>query len=107
MAVQISEDTARTISQLGLMVNKKTVYKSAAKNKHETSRALLKTLGIKHKPECLKCMINCEVKHEEDIDFWARKENLAPVYTLETCPRKIEVDGKQLKDLKKSTRKRR
>jgi hypothetical protein len=80
---------------------------SAKKNRATVSNMLLKSGGVKHKPECIKCTVNCEVKHQEDSEFWAVKANEPPKYTLDTCPKKTEVHGVSLRDLKKSVRKRR
>jgi len=85
-----------------MMARKDTSPKSAHKKRLLTSQLLLKR--VKHKGECVKCLVNCSVKHEEDVDFWALKEGLKPVYTLETCPK---VSDDKMKEAKKAQRKRR
>lgn len=103
-SVVIPDTTREEINKMALTVKHKTRQKSAIKTRHEVSKILLSTVRIKHKSECIKCLINCEVKHAEDTTFWARKEGLDPVYSLETCPK---VSNDKVKEAKKSQRKRR
>ncbi|NMC13582.1 MAG: hypothetical protein GYA34_11965 [Chloroflexi bacterium] len=86
-SAQVTPETKKTIQDLILRVKHTSDKKSARRKRYEASMVLLKTLEIKHKPECVKCMLNCEVKHKEDVEFWARIEGIEPVYNMENCPK--------------------
>jgi len=103
MAEELTYAAGVARQQMMIMVAKgNSTPKSAHKKRIETAKLLLKR--VKHKGECVKCLVNCSVKHEEDVDFWALKDGLKPVYSLETCPK---VSDDKMKLAKKAQRKRR
>ena len=104
---ELSDKSIATIHDLTLIGKPTKSTGSAKRRRVSESKTLLTSLGIKHRPECMKCGTNCTVKHMEDPDFWAVAEGLDPVYDFDTCPKKMEVATIGLKELRKSQRKRR
>jgi len=101
--VDLSYEAGKIRQEMIIATNRKVREKpSAYKKRIATSATLLKR--VEHKTECIKCLVNCSVKHDEDVDFRALREGLKPVYTLATCPK---VSNDKMKEAKKSQRKRR
>lgn len=44
---------------------------------------LLKAQGIKFGEKCSRCELNCVVKHEESVVFWANLEGIEPLYVID------------------------
>ena len=100
---ELSDATRKEI--YGLMLEAKgsklkrlTSYK---KRRHEESKSILKSLNVRHGALCDKCNVNCAVKHAEDSEFWAVKEGLKPLYTLDTCPKQSDLQRLKMKPHKR------
>jgi hypothetical protein len=51
---------------------------------------LLKAQGIKFGEKCSRCELNCVVKHEESVVFWANLEGIEPLYVIDQRDEIIE-----------------
>ena len=63
---------------------------SLKKKREESSLMLLKAQGIKYGEKCSRCELNCVVKHEESVAFWANLEGIEPLYVIDQRDEIIE-----------------
>lgn len=97
--VELSKESKKTINELMWMKDQRGLIRKIslkAKRKAE-SEILLKASKIPHGEKCSRCEVNCEIKHKESVDFWAKREGLEPVYNLETCPKQGELQRHRIK----------
>jgi hypothetical protein len=99
VTTELSEEGHRTIKELVLMGCGKKREKSKKRNKWSEKKTLLDAGKVRHKTECIKCDLNCEVNWLADIDFWGRDETKRPLYDTDNCPKedrkKILVRGEE------------
>ena len=89
--VELSNESKRTIQELAQICNP-TRKNASAKRKHLSEKTtLLSAMGVPHDDKCVKCLLNCEVNHAADVDFWAKTDGLEPKYGRKSCPKQGHI----------------
>lgn len=93
---EMGPEARNTLQHLMLLPQKNNVQqKLSLKKKRETeSIMLLKAQGIKFGEKCSRCEVNCKVKHEESMVFWARLEGIEPEYCMEQRDEAVQNEMK-------------
>jgi hypothetical protein len=100
----MSPEARKTIQDLMLIPQRAKIQQklSLKKKRETTSDVLLKMQGIKHGEKCNRCELNCEIKHQESMTFWASVDGLTPIYNMENCPKQGKLEKKNLKMKKRA-----
>lgn len=96
---EMSPEARKTIQDLMLIPQREKIQQklSLKKKRESTAETLLKMQGIKHGEKCNRCEINCEIKHQESMTFWANVDGLTPIYNLGNCPKQGKLEKKNIK----------
>jgi hypothetical protein len=99
MSNEMGAEARKTVQDLMLIPQRKNIEQnlSLKKKREMTAKTLLTMQGIKHGEKCTRCELNCQVKHDESMTFWARQDGIKPLYDLGNCPKQGKLEKLNIK----------